>query len=190
MCREIRRICVTNRHLCPDRFLERIERIAGERRADAVILREKDLSEEEYYKLAKPVLEICRLADVECILHTYDRVAEELGCTKIHLPLHIFSMLSGERKKKFDAVGSSVHSASQLVQAENLGAAYVTAGHIFDTSCKEGIPGRGLAFLEEMVRMSSIPVYGIGGIDEGNMEKVVRAGAAGVCMMSGFMIER
>lgn len=49
-------------------------------------------------------------------------------------------------------------------EAEQLGASYLTAGHIYATDCKRGLPPRGLGFLKEVCREVSIPVYGIGGI--------------------------
>ena len=63
-------VAVTNRSLCERPFLEQIERVCA-CHPKALILREKDLSEEEYFLLAKEVLGICRQYQVSCILHTY-----------------------------------------------------------------------------------------------------------------------
>ena len=46
------RIAVTNRHLCEGDFLERIRQIAQGDEYNAILLREKDLSHEEYEELA------------------------------------------------------------------------------------------------------------------------------------------
>ena len=46
-------ICVTNRTLCREDFLRRIEYFAKNGVADAILLREKDLTEREYYELAE-----------------------------------------------------------------------------------------------------------------------------------------
>ena len=40
----------------------------------------------------------------------------------------------------------------------------MTAGHIYATDCKQGLPPRGLDFLEEVCRAVDIPVWAIGGI--------------------------
>ena len=63
------RIAVTNRHLCEGDFLERIRQIAQGDEYNAILLREKDLSHEEYEELAKKVLKITNLAGKKCILH-------------------------------------------------------------------------------------------------------------------------
>ena len=61
-------ICVTSRTLCPSPFLPRLEAIARAG-AGAILLREKDLTPEEYASLACPVLALCRQAGIPCILH-------------------------------------------------------------------------------------------------------------------------
>ena len=68
-----------------------------------------------------------------------------------------------------------------------LGADYVTAGHVFDTSCKAGLPGRGLDFLRAVCAAVSIPVYAIGGVEGDKLSQIRAAGAAGACLMSGLM---
>ena len=183
-------ICVTNRTLCRDDFLTRIDHIAKKGVADAILLREKDLTEREYLELAEKVLSICKSHNRRCILHTYYKAAKELGCKEIHLPLPLLQKMRGEGEKEwFTTVGTSVHSLKQANLAMHLQADYMTAGHIFETDCKKGLPGRGLSFLSKVVCKSEVPVYGIGGISADNAGQIMETGAAGVCIMSGFMLE-
>lgn len=183
-------ICVTNRTLCRDDFLTRIDHIAKKGVADAILLREKDLTEREYLELAEKVLSICKSHNRRCILHTYYKAAKELGCKEIHLPLPLLQKMREEGEKEwFTTVGTSVHSLKQANLAMHLQADYMTAGHIFETDCKKGLPGRGLSFLSKVVCESEVPVYGIGGISADNAGQVMETGAAGVCIMSGFMLE-
>ena len=156
-------IAVSNRKLCNRPFLEQIERVC-KIHPEAVILREKDLTEEEYGTLAKEVMNICSRYQVSCILHNFWKTALELGCTSVHLPLPILQKITDEEKKKFTKIGISIHSVEEAKEAEQLGASYLTAGHIYATDCKRGLPPRGLGFLKEVCREVSIPVYGIGGI--------------------------
>lgn len=183
-------ICVTNRTLCRDDFLTRIDHIAKKGVADAILLREKDLTEREYLELAEKVLSICKSHNRRCILHTYYKAAKELGCKEIHLPLPLLQKMWEEGAKQwFTTVGTSVHSLKQANLAMHLQADYMTAGHIFETDCKKGLPGRGLSFLSKVVCKSEVPVYGIGGISADNAGQIMETGAAGVCIMSGFMLE-
>lgn len=222
-------IAVTNRSLCTEDFLARVEQIAaaglshtqskpskppkkitspqqllewkGHFRAPSyldrygiseLILREKDLSENEYLSLAKQVTARCDLYGVKCTLHSFPGVAEQIGCTRLHLPFPAFQefMKNHTSHNPFSVIGTSVHSVEEAQTAAELGADYLIAGHIFETDCKQGLPGRGLAFLKEVCQSVPVPVYAIGGIDETNIASVRDAGASGACLMSPFMLDR
>lgn len=179
-------ICVTNRKLCQEDFLTRIERIAVCHPA-SIILREKDMSPEEYKALAVAVMKICNPYDVQCILHSFSDIAIALHSEAIHLPLHLLRELSQEQKSHFKILGASCHSVEDAIEAQNLGCTYITAGHVFETNCKKGLPGRGLDFLRNVCSAVEIPVYAIGGITPDNIASVRHSGAAGACLMSGLM---
>lgn len=183
-------LAITNRKLCNKDFSEKIQDICGlnEKKIKfvSIVLREKDLSENEYKDLATKVLEVCKITIQSAYCIPTFNVAKELECKKIHLPLHLLKS-NPNVCNDFDEVGASIHSVSEAVEAMNLGATYIIAGHIFATDCKKGIPSRGLNFLEAVCNSVSIPVYAIGGILPKNAEKVINAGAEGICIMSGLM---
>ena len=179
-------LCVTNRKLCREDFPTRIERIAACHPA-GIILREKDMNSEDYRELAAAVMRICEQHGVRCILHSFTDVAISLHADAIHLPLHLLRDLSQEHKSHFRILGSSCHSVEDALEAQALGCTYITAGHVFETDCKKGLPGRGLEFLQNICAAVNIPVYGIGGIDTDNIALVRTAGARGACLMSSLM---
>lgn len=182
-------LAVTNRSLCSRPFLSQVERVCQARPA-ALILREKDLSPEDYKALASQVLSICGEYQVPCILHTFWQEAAVLGCPALHLPLPLLRSLNSEPALgQFQKLGTSVHSVEEAVEAVSLGASYVTAGHIFATDCKKGLPPRGLSFLKEVCETVSIPVYAIGGIsfEETQWHTLKEQGASGACIMSCMM---
>jgi thiamine-phosphate pyrophosphorylase len=184
-CETFEIIALTNRLACAGDFFERIEAIAASG-VSALMLREKDLSEDGYEALARRVYAACGRWGVKCIVHQFAAVALRLGCGNIHLPLPVLirqapADLRGLR------VGVSIHSAEEARCAASRGAAYVAAGHIFQTGSKEGLEPRGMDFLREICEAVSLPVYAIGGISEHTIEAVRKAGAAGACLMSPFM---
>ncbi len=183
-------IAVTNRRLCSSDFFEQIKKI-GNLGVEAIVLREKDLTSEEYERMAEKVLRICEEIDTTCILHNFPEAARNLGCKELHVPLPVLEQMkqTGDCAKEecWIRLGTSVHSVSQAVQAEAFGATYMTAGHIFETDCKKGLSPRGIDFLRNICQTVQVPVYGIGGIHPGNMSLVLEVGAAGVCMMSELM---
>ncbi len=186
--KEYKKICVTNRHLASGNFLDRIEIVLnGGCAPDILILREKDLWEREYAALAKKISKLCANAGTEFIIHTFKETAEKLGEKKIHLSMSALEDMSEDERAKFDVIGASIHSKEEAARAAKLGTSYVVAGHIFETDCKKGKEPKGTGFLKEICGMLSIPVYAIGGINEKNAMSCVKAGAAGICMMSGYM---
>lgn len=170
-------IVVSNRRLAAN-FAERIQEITA--LEIPVILREKDLNETEYQALAEKMLKISD----RILLHTYSSVAKKLGYGRIHLPLRI---LESSDLQGFTTVGASVHSVEEAIRAQELGVHYITAGHVFQTDCKKGVPPRGLKFLKDVCAAVEIPVYAIGGITPENTPSALECGAAGVCAMSSFM---
>lgn len=205
-------IAVTNRMLCRGPFLKQVERVCTVQ-PKALLLREKDLPEAEYGALAREVLAICMRYEVPCILHSYPDAAEKTGADKLHLPLAKLRELKAEGwNVHYDMLGCSIHSLEEAREAEMLGATYLTAGHIYATDCKKGVPPRGLSFLREVCAGVEIPVYAIGGIrmelsgnpaQENNerkisyhtqkvpcmeqMKEIMECGASGACIMSGMM---
>ena len=73
-------IAVTNRHLCSRPFTEQITRVC-KLHPKALILREKDLPEEEYFSLARQVKEICEQFKVPFIPHFYPPLRENSAAT-------------------------------------------------------------------------------------------------------------
>ena len=178
-------IAVTNRKICSGNFLEQIKTLA-ENDVDMIVLREKDLNERDYGRLARQVQEICRLYGTACVLHNYFGVAKRMDANGIHLPL-LTAMKNRENLRRVYLSGVSTHSIEQIQLAEACFASYVFFGHIFPTKCKEGIPPKGLPGLMEACQVSDVPVYGLGGITPENAELVLDAGAEGICMMSWAM---
>ena len=179
-------LCVTNRKLCSEDFQARIERIAACHPA-GIILREKDMNPGEYKELAAAVMGICEQHSVKCILHSFPDVAISLQADAIHLPLHLLRAIPQEQKEHFKILGASCHSVEDALEAQASGCTYITAGHVFETDCKKGLPGRGLEFLRSVCAAVDIPVYGIGGVDTDNIALVRDAGADGACLMSSLM---
>lgn len=180
-------ICVSARQHS-NNFLQSIEMIAKSE-VEAIILREKDLSQDDYYQLAKSVKEICDKYDKKLIVHNFIDVAKKLEIKNIQLP---FSKFISEQNihNDFESVGTSVHSIEDTVLAEKSGADYIIAGHIFATDCKKGLPPRGVKFLKEACNAVKIPVFAIGGINDNSIAELTDVNCnnfSGVCVMSSLM---
>jgi len=194
-------LAITNRRLCPQgnaafgnaSFLAQIEKIADSG-VKAIVLREKDLSLNDYLDLARSVLDICTARKVQFIVHGLPQAAMDLDCPYLHLPWTAFKehCVSSDspslwKKKGVLSFGVSVHSTEEAALAVAHGASWLIGGHIYTTKSKNGLEGRGTEFLAELCKLSSVPVYGIGGINEHNITEIFKTGAAGACLMSSLM---
>lgn len=131
--------CITNRHLISETdYFRQIERIV-QAKPEAVIVREKDLTEPSMSVLPLEVMRICETYQVPCILHTFVHTAIRLRADAIHLPLKDLMVMTEEEKVCFRVIGASTHSAEEALAAENAGATYITASHIYATDCKKGL---------------------------------------------------
>lgn len=178
------KIIVTNRKLCTINFLDKIEQCASENPC-RIILREKDLSYDEYSKLYFKCKNICDKYNIPLFVHSFFDFALDNNIKNVHLPFNLFK----ENISKLNNItkGVSIHSIDEAVTAQNLGADYIIAGHIFATDCKKNIAPRGLGFLEDIVKSVNIPVFAIGGINDENKHLIYEKNAKGYCIMSSAM---
>lgn len=190
MCDYSKLIVVTNMHLCKRDFLEQLAKVLTLNPC-ALILREKDLNYAKYEALALKVKALCDKANVPMFVHTYIDLARALKCG-VHLSFENWKKAQQEalalaKQNELTKISVSCHSREEAQEAEAKGADQIVLGTIFATNCKLGKDGAGLEFLQDVCQSCNKPVYAIGGIKEENLQSVLDAGAAGGCMMSGFM---
>ena len=183
-------IVITNRHLVQGDFLEQLEKVT-KLHPHALILREKDLTDDAYESLAKKVFDLCKREDITFFLHTKIEIARKIGCQNIHLSIPVLKGLSETEKKAltedFCEISISCHSMEDVEIAMAGGATQIILGTIFETECKKGVLGKGVEFVREICQKCPLPVYAIGGMNLQRLPLVIDVGAAGCCMMSGFM---
>lgn len=179
-------LAVTNQGLCAEPLAERVAALcdAG---IDEVIVREKELSEDDYAGLLQLIFDTIApdQHDLICV-NSFVDIAEVRGILSVQLSFEQFRS-HPDFAREFPSVGVSVHSVAEALEAERLGAHYLIAGHIFATDCKPGAEPRGLDFLREVCDATGIPVYAIGGVSANNIASVQKAGADGACLMSTLM---
>ena len=151
-----------------------------------IVLREKGMPLSDYRKIAKDFIRICRENCVISVISHHEELAIELGSDELQLSIDELRK-NPDIVKRFRTICVSVHSVDEAKEAQSLGASSVTAGHVFATDCKKGVPERGLEFLKDVVDSIDIPVHAIGGIDLDVIDSVYSAGASGACLMSTMM---
>ncbi|WP_432662961.1 thiamine phosphate synthase [Wukongibacter baidiensis] len=176
---------ITNRSLITSGNIYSVVLEALRGGVNAVILREKDLSYDELLPIAFRLRNITNSFGSQLIVNSNLKAAIISNANFFHVGIEDF------KKKKLDLSGAllglSVHSVEEAIKAEKLGAKYILASHIFETDCKKGLKPKGIQMIEDIKSNISIPVIALGGINEGNIKKVLEAGASGAAVMSSIM---
>lgn len=152
--------------------------------ADAVQLREKNLSARELVALCRELQAICNTTGALFILNDRIDVALAADVDGVHvgqddISVRAVRQMVGHRK----IVGCSTHSVAQAFQAQGDGADYVSCGPLFATPTKPDYKPVGIDLVKQYVQFVKAPFVAIGGIDQGNVEEVVRAGADRVAVV-------
>ena len=80
-------------------------------------------------------------------------------------------------------VGLSTHTPAQVDAAPGAGADLIGVGPVHTTPTKPGRPAVGLDLVRHAAARRRVPWFAIGGIDEGNVELVVAAGAERIAVV-------
>ena len=155
---------------------------------ELIQLRAKAMTPVDFLRLACTTRTLTRAYACKLIIN--DRVDIALACEAdgVHLgqedlPLHAARKLMGDR-----IIGISTHSIEQAKEAEGGGADYIGFGPMFGTTTKAtGYSSRGPAMLRQVRDAVRIPVVAIGGITEGNVNKVWQAGADSAAIISDLL---
>jgi thiamine-phosphate pyrophosphorylase len=162
------------------RRLEDVVAGAVEGGARLVVLRERDLPDEQRLILARRLA--AALAEVSGSLIVAGRLPGWDG------PLHL-SAVDRFPLAKPPLVGRSCHNATELAAAAAEGADYATLSPVFPTASKPGYgPALGLAGLAELCAAAHLPVYALGGLSTRDDVVACRAaGASGVAVLGAIM---
>lgn len=193
-------IAVTNRHLVNGDFMAQMEKVV-DKSPRAIILREKDITEKEYDELLLKIIFLIMNKKAQDTNHITLYIHSHISLVSkyisiypflgVHMSLHKLVTKKKEvvelKRQYHISISVSCHTLDEVRMAASFGADQIVLGNIFETDCKKGLPGKGLDFLAEAVSVTTLPVYGIGGITLENISGLLAAGAAGGCMMSGFM---
>lgn len=153
-----------------------------------VQLREKDLSARELLSLSIEMAALAHKCGARLLINDRADIALLSGADGVHLTSKSYSPKEARRLLGDKAlIGVSTHCIEEALKAEAEGADFVTFGPVFHTPSKAGMgEPLGLTKLREAVQRLSIPVFGLGGINEKNMADVAATGAS-VAMISAIM---
>jgi thiamine-phosphate pyrophosphorylase len=154
-----------------------------------VQLRAKGLETREFLELANRMAAALKRRSVSLIINDRIDIALACGAEGVHLgqddmPLDKARQLLGKSK----IIGVSVNTLKEAQEAERQGADYVGLGPIYATTTKDtDLPALGPEGIRRMRPKIGIPIIAIGGINVDNATNVMRAGAAGIAVVSAIL---
>ena len=184
----LRLYLVTNRYQdSVERFLEKVE-MACRSGVTIVQLREKNLTTNQYYQLAKQVKEITDSYQVPLIIDDRLDVCLAVDAAGLHigddeLPVSVARQVLGPEK----ILGVTAKTVKRALEAEEGGADYLGTGAIFPTTTKENAPITLISTLKTICQRVAIPVVAIGGLTSENIDQLIGTGIAGVAVVRDLM---
>jgi len=153
-----------------------------------VQLRMKDAPEEVIIDTALRMRKITEGSDTLLIINDNPRIAVEVGADGVHIGQNDISYEQARSIVGNDMIiGVSTHNTQQATDACLKQPDYIGAGPVFPTPTKKiPDPAIGLDGMKEMLKVSTVPAVCIGGIDLGNLQQVLAAGAKNFCMVRQF----
>ena len=184
----LRLYLVTNRYQDSlESFLEKVE-TACRSGVTIIQLREKNLTTNQYYQLAKQVKEITDAYQVPLIIDDRLDVCLAVDAAGLHigddeLPVSVARQVLGPEK----ILGVTAKTVKRALEAETSGADYLGTGAIFPTTTKENAPITLISTLKTICQTVAIPVVAIGGLTSENIDQLVATGIAGVAVVRDLM---
>ena len=184
----LRLYLVTNRYQDSlENFLEKVE-TACRSGVTIVQLREKNLTTNQYYQLAKQVKEITDAYQVPLIIDDRLDVCLAVDAAGLHigddeLPVSVARKVLGPEK----ILGVTAKTVKRALEAEEGGANYLGTGAIFPTTTKENAPITLISTLKTICQRVAIPVVAIGGLTSENIDQLIGTGIAGVAVVRDLM---
>jgi thiamine-phosphate pyrophosphorylase len=149
-----------------------------------VQLREKNLGDEELVAVAHATRALCERLGALLIVNDRPWVAAEAGADGVHvgqedMPVAEVRELVGEDM----LIGLSTHSPAEIDAVDGQLVDYIGVGPIHETPTKPGRPAVGLELIRYAAEHAPVPFFAIGGLDAGNLDEALDAGATRVCVL-------
>jgi thiazole tautomerase (transcriptional regulator TenI) len=152
----------------------------------AIHVRSQLLDSPTLYSLTLALLELHEQTKCWCIINDRVDIALACGVQGVQLTHKSIAVPDVQAIAPALLIGASVHSADEARDAEQAGADWCVAGHVFETESHPGAPRREKTFVSDVVAAVSFPVIAIGGIRPEHVHSLVHRGAHGAAAIRGI----
>lgn len=161
-------------------FMSRLER-ALESGLRLLQLREKQLARDALRDLGQRVVALAHAHRARVLINGDVALAQELGADGVQLNSR--QLLELEERPAVDWCAASCHTAEELRRAEAIGCDFALLSPVLPTRSHPGAPHLGWPHFTELAADASIPVYALGGLTSGDLDRAWQQGAQGVALL-------
>lgn len=159
---------------------------------DILQFREKNMPAKKIVELGKKIKQLCSEYNVIFIVNDRVDIAAVLEADGVHLGQDDLDVKStkeilGNKWGGKCIIGVSTHAPEQALKAVEDGVDYIGIGPVFATPTKEGRTPVGLEYVKWVSENIDIPAFAIGGIDEENVDEVIKTGAKRVAVVRAII---
>lgn len=151
--------------------------------AKAVQLRDKKNNKKKILETALALKKICQRSGILFLVNDYVDIALAADADGVHLGGDDLQIDAVRKIFSFEKIiGRTVHNLKEAKEAEKEGADYVSIGAIYPTTTKENAILVKPSLIREIKNKISLPIVAIGGINESNLDRVMKMGANGIAV--------
>lgn len=178
---------ITDRHWTGTQTLEQQVEDVLKNGATFLQIREKNMPHDELVKEAVCIKEIAAKYNVPVVIDDDIYAVMESGVDGVHIGQNDMDYVEARKLLGNNKIiGMTAPSVTLAKKAEELGADYIGAGAVFNTSTKKDTKPLELSTLKEICNSVSIPVVAIGGIDHSNVRELNGTDIDGVAVISAL----
>jgi len=146
-------------------------------------IREKKLAREALKEFAGRVLALARAHGARVLVNSDIEIARRIGADGVHLTAA--QLRSAAARPDTTWCGASCHSSEELRRAETLGVDFAVLGPVHATPSHPAAVPLGWDRFRQIAAGASIPVYALGGVLPGDLDRARSCGAHGLAMVRG-----
>ncbi|HEY1368396.1 MAG TPA: thiamine phosphate synthase [Gaiellaceae bacterium] len=149
---------------------------------DIVQLRDKELGDDDLVTAAQPFRRLCAEHGALFVLNDRPDLVDPCDADGVHVGQDDTPVADARRAVGRELlVGLSTHAPEHFDRVE--GADYLGVGPVFETPTKPDAHAVGLELVRAAVERVALPFFAIGGIEAGNLVRVLAAGAERVAVV-------
>ena len=169
-----RKIYLVSPNKIKNKFYKDLEDVLSLNKVEYFQLRLKNISRKKIIYIGKKILKICKKYRVNFIINDDPIIAKSINSDGCHLGQSDKNILAARKIILNKIIGITCHNSKKLVkQAIKNNADYIALGAFYESETKKTKYRANLKLINEVKKMTNIPIVAIGGINLKNYKNLL-----------------